>query len=69
MLTAGNLLLDALAIEQSFRVKYGRKPAPESLRRWRKSRRTVARLAHEYAAALMRYRRGMKAKFAGRLSD
>ena len=63
MSSIGNLLLDAIALGRQFEYEYSRRPNEELLRKRQNCRRAVARLVHDYALALVRYRRVVKSSF------
>lgn len=67
MLATGNLLLDALELERYLKVRYLRKPADDLLAQWKRCRRTVNRLARDYAVAIAQYRTGIRSRFAARI--
>lgn len=67
MLATGNLLLDALELERYLKVRYLRKPEDDLLAQWEHCRRTVNRLAKDYAVAIGRYRTGIRSRFAVRI--
>lgn len=67
MLATGNLLLDALELERYLKVRYLRKPADDLLAQWKRCRRTVNRLARDYAVAIARYRTGIRNRFTARI--
>lgn len=62
----GDLLLDAIALEQHFKREHSRRSAENSLQQWKSCRKVVAGLVQDYAAAVARYRRVVGASVATR---
>ena len=62
----GDLLLDAIALEQHFKREHSRRSAEKSLNQWKSCRKVVATLVQDYAAAVARYRRLVGASVATR---
>lgn len=59
----GNLLMDALALDQHLARRYSRNPSEELLRQLKLCRRTVGYLVGDYTIAVARYRAAVKASF------
>ena len=59
----GNLLQDAITLERHFHAAYSRQAGQKPTLQWRVSRRAVASLVQDYAAAVARYRRSIRASF------
>jgi len=64
----GNLLVDALALNRHFTLRYARRPARAALVELQECRRIMAHLVRDYIVSLARYRKAVKGSFAQQLS-
>lgn len=63
MTSTFNLLTDTLTLERHLALTYSRTQAEDTLRQWRLCRRTLRHLGEDYAIAVARYRRAVRASF------
>jgi hypothetical protein len=66
MMSAGDRLVEALALEVKAASLMAKDPRSEVVRHWRKSRKNVEKLTQDYLRKVDRYRQSVQATFLKR---